>query len=137
MACTYLELTISSIDIAAATSNSNVYPFLDNTVFVDYYDCYGNVVTEPFTVQVLILRQLVPIISYMAIHTFIIIIVTQSLVRLIVQKHLVSLVFLLHHHQRKLRLKPQLKLRLKHRRGVFIFRNLIIVQLTVLMLVIH
>ena len=50
MACTYLELTISSIDIAAATSNSNVYPFLDNTVFVDYYDCYGNVVTEPFTV---------------------------------------------------------------------------------------
>jgi len=50
MACTYLELTISSIDIAAAVSNSNVYPFLDNTVFVDYYDCYGNIITEPFTV---------------------------------------------------------------------------------------
>ena len=50
MACTYLELTISNVDIAAAVSNSNVYPFLDNTVFVDYYDCYGNIITEPFTV---------------------------------------------------------------------------------------
>lgn len=47
MACFYLELTISGIDIAAATGNSD--PSLDGKVFARYKDCDGITVSESFS----------------------------------------------------------------------------------------
>ena len=46
MACYYLELTISSIDIAAATGNSD--PSFDGKVFVKYLDCDTAGITDIF-----------------------------------------------------------------------------------------
>ena len=37
MACNFYDITISALDLADATGNSN--PLLDNVVFVDYNDC--------------------------------------------------------------------------------------------------
>ena len=39
MACKYYDITISALDIADATGNSN--PSQNGVIFVDYTDCYG------------------------------------------------------------------------------------------------
>jgi hypothetical protein len=45
--CYYYDVTISGTDLAASTGNS-LYP--NNTVFIDYTDCSGGLVSTPYTV---------------------------------------------------------------------------------------
>jgi len=45
--CYYYDVTISGTDLAASTGNSS-YP--NNTVFVNYTDCFGGSVSTPYTV---------------------------------------------------------------------------------------
>jgi hypothetical protein len=49
MACNYLEFDISSIDLADATGNSNVPPYVDGIVYGEYNDCSGNTVTQQYS----------------------------------------------------------------------------------------
>ena len=49
MACNYLEFDISSIDLADATGNSNVPPYVDGVVYGIYNDCSGNTVTQQYS----------------------------------------------------------------------------------------
>jgi hypothetical protein len=49
MACNYLEFDINAIDLADATGNSGIYPYIDGTVYGVYQDCSGNTITDAFT----------------------------------------------------------------------------------------
>jgi hypothetical protein len=49
MACNYLEFDISSIDLADATGNTNVPPYIDGVVYGEYTDCSGNTVTQQYS----------------------------------------------------------------------------------------
>ena len=49
MACNYLEFNISSIDLADATGNSNIYPYIDGAAYGVYNDCSGNTLTIQYT----------------------------------------------------------------------------------------
>jgi hypothetical protein len=46
--CFYYDVTISSLDLAASTGNT-IYD--NNTVFIEYTDCSGSVVSTPYTVD--------------------------------------------------------------------------------------
>jgi hypothetical protein len=49
MACNYLEFNISSIDLADATGNTNVPPYIDGVVYNEYNDCSGNTITLQYS----------------------------------------------------------------------------------------
>jgi len=45
--CNYFDVTNSSLDLNDATGNT--LPFLDNTLYYSYYNCYGVLVVETFS----------------------------------------------------------------------------------------
>jgi hypothetical protein len=49
MACNFYDITISALDLADATGNSD--PLLDNVVFVDYNDCDGINQDKQYTIS--------------------------------------------------------------------------------------
>jgi len=48
MACNYLGFNISAVDLADATGNSNIYPYIDGAVYGRYTDCSGNTIAEQY-----------------------------------------------------------------------------------------
>jgi hypothetical protein len=48
MACNYLGFNIDALDLADATGNSNIYPYIDGAAYGVYTDCSGNTLSEQY-----------------------------------------------------------------------------------------